>query len=257
MDFNKSYFERENSIDKNEENNTGPEQSGPIDFSEIIEDKVLVSDIPFNEIIGAIETQFTDYINIEDKTDYVDVFYNAYHKTLENIETDESESHKDDYKEALDKLHKTFVDTMANLFSTKLTIFSPVFEDNSYDENDEILIKDLYDFFILGAKNNFKIVIAKYVLSKIPKDNYDDNTFYNLVKEKIMECDPLLPMGAQEFLKMIDSSNIQDLYLENKVNGNFLRKYSAKLYKNEEFVVDIVSYITTLFQFEQEVVKNG
>ena len=47
----------------------------------------------------------------------------------------------------------------------------------------------------------------------------------------------------------IKDEDMIDLFESNKVIGNFLRKYSPKLYQNEEFKIDIINNITTYSQF--------
>ena len=47
-----------------------------------------------------------------------------------------------------------------------------------------------------------------------------------------------------EFLRYIDDNEVFELFNSNKVNGNFLRKYSPKLYQNEDLKVEIINEIT-------------
>lgn len=227
----------------------------PSDFTELIEDNALIGDTPFDTIIDGLKEQFTDYINIEDKTNYVDIFYKElYESYIEH--SAEDEEHPQEYKEILDKMQQNFVDFMAEMFKTKLTISVPVFEDGSYDEDDEFMIKNLYEFFILGARENFKIVITKDILSKLPQNITDDDQFFNTVNRMIMNYNPLLPMGAQEFLTLRNSLSIKELFNSNKVIGNFLRKYTPKLYQNEEFVIELLNYITVLYDCASAIKNN-
>jgi hypothetical protein len=42
---------------------------------------------------------------------------------------------------------------------------------------------------------------------------------------------------------MTGGNEVLELYEASKVVGNFLKKYSPKLYANEEFKMELVSYI--------------
>ena len=60
-----------------------------------------------------------------------------------------------------------------------------------------------------------------------------------------------------EFLKYRGDQEIIQFFENGKVVGNFLRKYTPKLYQNEEFEVELINYITMVQQSKEEVFNNG
>jgi len=82
------------------------------------------------------------------------------------------------------------------------------------------------------------------------KDIQDDKEYFTKVNELIDSFNPLFTsIGPIEFLKYSKDEDMLDLVESNKVIGNFLRKYSPKLYQNDEFKIDIINNITTYNQF--------
>ena len=70
-------------------------------------------------------------------------------------------------REALNKIKDTFVDTMFELFETRLTIDVSVIDDVTTEEDEvEIVIRKIYEYFILGARDNFRAVITKDAIPK-------------------------------------------------------------------------------------------
>ncbi len=60
-------------------------------------------------------------------------------------------------------------------------------------------------------------------------------------------------MGPQEFLRNCnDSDKVINLIESGRVTGNFMRKYSPRLYQNEEFECEIIAYITSVIELYKE-----
>lgn len=239
---------------------------GVLDYSELIGEEAFIGEVPYDTIIECITKQFEDYITYvhdEDSTDYVDIFYDQLHASREVIENDDEEEHPQEIKEVLDKLETKFVSFMREMFDTRLTIgIMDSGEDSSGDvEDDEMesILRSLYTFFILNARNNFKVVIAKDIIqnNRIDFNTENNNEFYSSVKTVLDDYSPIIRnIGADEFLKYCDENDIIELYSDGKITGNFLRKYSCKLYRNYEYETELVSYIIIL-QGLKEDIKNG
>ncbi len=222
----------------------------PVDYTEMIREEAFIGDTPFEVIMEEITKQFEDYIDLKDKTNYVDVFYTQLHNSYAAVEEDDGEEHPVEIKEVLDKLQDEFESKMAELFTQRLTLTLAALEDEVIDrEENEYIIRRLYEFFILGAKQNFLSVIAQDINARIDKIE-DDRVYFNTVREMLTGFSPLVTViGPMEFVKYRGDQEIYDLFNNGKVTGNFLRKYSPKLYNHEAFEVELINHITTLGQF--------
>jgi hypothetical protein len=250
----------ENSIEKDESLDTALEQSSaeiPASYVETIRDNAFIGNIPFDAIIDGIQSQFDNYINIEDKTNYVDIFYDQLNASYSAANND-TETFQDDINSVLDDIHQKFIDVITNLFKVRLTLSITDIESESYDKNDiEFIIRRLYEFFILGARTNFKVAIANDVKMRIGTIT-DPKEYFITLRNMMINYSPLITtFGPMEFLKYRGDQEIIQFFETGKVTGNFLRKYSPKLYQNEEFEVELINYITMVQQVKDEVFNNG
>lgn len=246
-------------VNKNiNENSDYYEESVEYDYSEIIVQNAFQGDVPYETIIEGLEKQFIDYINIEDKTNFVDIFYDQLHASYEIINSNEEEEHPAEMFEALNDIQDKFINTLSDLFEQRLTI---TFIDLSGDIRDyddiEFILRRSYEFFILGAYNNFKIVIATYVFPKVC-NIADDKEYFKMIRELIDSFNPLITsFGPTEFLQYRDEKEILEMYENGKIVGNFLRKYSPKFYQNEEFMVEVINYITMIGNFKADLIESN
>ena len=230
-----------------------------LSFTDIIKERAFIGDTPVETIYESIQKQFEDYINMEDNTNYVDVFYKQLMLSYDKVNNDDSEEHPTEIREVLNVIHQEFTDFMQELFSTRLTITIPELEGESILSEDlEFIIRRLYEFFILGARNNFKSVIATDVRSAIENIGDNDDEYFKKLQELMDRYSPLLTtMTPTTFLKYRGDQEVYDLFENGMVAGNFLRKYSPKLYQNDEFLVDLTNYITMIHQFKKDLVDSN
>lgn len=238
----------------NDYDNEGEENS-VVDYMEFIKQNVFLGEFPFEVILESITEQFNDYMNTEDTTDYVDIFYTQLENSYKALKDDE-EDHPDEKREILDKINEEFLSKIQELFNMRLTIHISALENDDISD-DEPIIRKLYEFFILNAKRNFRIVIIKEILPKLGVSITDDNEFFKKIEELLLIYSPLLiTVGPQKFLEYLGEDDIIEMYEDGKVNGNFCRKYSPKLYQNEEFKVSLISDIAMKYQFKQDINKG-
>lgn len=226
-------------------NDPADDRDGYIDYGLMVAESVFLGDMPFVEIINGIKEQFEDYINIEDKTNYVDIFYTQLQESI-NATNDDEEDHPIEINEVLDNMKDTFVNIMKDLFQLRLTISIMTIDDETTPEDEiELSIRVLYEYFILGARNNFKTVIQKDMIPKIGMiPNDQDDIYFQRVEELLREYDPIVTcITPTEFIQFTGNNDILSMYDDGQVVGNFLRKYSAKLYKNDEFKTEIINSI--------------
>ena len=225
----------------------------PIDYSSLIQDNVFIGEYPLQIIIEGITSQFEDYIDMDDNTNYVDAFYTQLEESYQAMNNEEEE-HPDEIMEALDNIYQIFIDKITELFEQRLTLTIPSIESGDSDREDaEFIIRRLYEFFILGAKTNFKSVIASDILSKANLNIENDTEYYRTLRELLSNYSPIITaIGPMEFLKYRGDEDIRALFDDGKVAGNFLRKYSPKLYSHIEYEVELISYITMMQQVKGE-----
>jgi hypothetical protein len=229
----------------------------PATYEDTVRNNAFVGPVSFDSIIEGLENQFNDYIDIDDNFNYVDIFYNQLHKSYEVL-NDDTETFKEEIIAVIDEYHQKFIIKIAELFNTRLTLTIIDIEDEISDLNSlEFIIRRLYEFFILGAKNNFKVVIANDIKKRIGAPIQDHREYLKVLKAMMIDYSPLITtIPPMDFLKYRGDEEIIQLFEDGKVVGNFLRKYSPKLYKNEEYEVELIIYITMLQQIKEEVLGN-
>ena len=230
-----------------------------MDYSELIEQEAFLGETPFNTILEGLEEQFNDYIKMEDETNYVDVFYTQLHQSYQAIHDDPGEEHPGELKEALDRIHQGFIDFMSTKFDLRLSITIVDLENEDYSRDDiEYQIRRLYEFFILGAKQNFTVVITVDVIKRLGSERMNDDEYFKRIQELLPQYSPLfVTIGPMEFLQIRNDQEIIELFENNRVTGNFLRKYSPKFYANPDYEVDVVNNITIAQNFREDYNRLG
>lgn len=220
-----------------------------IDFSKIMPEVYFIGEIPFHTIIEGITEQFNNYINTEDNTNYVSAFYQQLSDSYTLI-NDESNEYPQSNKEVLDRIHNIFTSHLVDLFDKRL--FISITDLDNAEDDFEFIIQRSYEYFILNAKGNFKTVISATINGMIPEDVSDDEYFTQL--QSLMEIfSPLITtITPVEFLQITGDVEIYNLFTNGKINGNFLRKYTPKLYQNDIYAVEVVNYTTMTRLFKAE-----
>lgn len=227
------------------------------DYTDMMIDVALIGDYPFDTIMEGIREQFKDYINIEDSTNYVEVFYDEWNYSRDVILNDEEEDHPQEMLEALDRIKSKFVSEVFDLFESRLTItIMAVDNENTAEDEVEYVIRKLYEFFIMKAADNFRTVITKSMLPKI-QGIVDDREYFRRIEELLVDYDPLIRcVTPTEFIQYCKDDDILNLFEDGLVVGNFLRKYSAKLYQNEEFKIDVINNMTMIQGIKEDMLHG-
>lgn len=253
----------ESSPDTNDEQL--PEDSYTIDYAEMIADSAYICTYPIHAILDGIKEHFDDYINIEDDINYVDIFYDQWHYSREVALSDEKEMHRNDILEALENIHQNFLEHIKELFKTRLTITITDLEDDVPDDPEDIeyIIRTIYDYFIIDARKNFKNVITTDIVNKLSaKDTItDDNLFFDTVSGMLNFYSPLVRvLTPEQFMRYSASHTREDviaMYEDGRLSGNFLRKYTCKLYKNEDFKVEIMNDVVIKQDFNNDILSGS
>lgn len=226
------------------------------DYVELRDQNLFIGIYPLDTILNGIENQFQDYINIEDTTNYVDIFYVQLEKSIEAVLENENEIHKQELIDRLGDYKDNFVYRVEELFEKRLTIAITAIDDESTPDIDEveIVIRKMYEFFILGAKDNFLTAITSDMsLKKI--DIIDDNEFFNTIENELNNYSPFITcITPTKFLHYCEADEILEFYEDGQVSGNFLRKYSPKFYQNEEFKEEVINSIILVNDFKEDII---
>ena len=222
----------------------------PIPVEEVVTANAFVGKIPLDVLLGGIDAQFNDYIELTDRTNYVEIFYKQLDASYDAT-NEEDEEHPAEIKEYLKGISREFINHMIELFDKKLALHIADSEsDNSIDEDTiRRIFHAVYEGMILNAKQNFMTAITKDVIAKIntqvPRE-YTDDQWYDAIHQMLEGYSPIVvDISPIMFLKYIGNDELLSLYEdEGLITGNFLRKYSPRLDQNTEFEIELVSNIT-------------
>lgn len=248
-------------------NNQGPSEEASYadmntDYSDLIKDEAFIGDIPYANIIEGIQNQFINYIGTDDHTNYVETFYKQIHDSYNEI--DDEEEHPVETREALDQILTNFVSTLGALFERRLSITLMDLEAESFDQDDlEYEITVLYNYFILNARENFRTVIVKDILTKLKTTDImlSDRQFYKKIDDLMVNYSPLVTaVGPMEFIRSTGNQEVYEMFEDGRVVGNFLRKYSPRFFDFEDYQADIVADIVMKMEVKAELqskIKGG
>lgn len=228
-----------------------------INFDEYNEESVFLGEYPFEVILEGITSQFENYIGTEDSTNYVEVFYTQYHNSMDTLNGDDVDN-PDLKKEILDRRLDEFTTKMAELFENRLNIsIADIEKDDLNIDKIEYIIMTLYDYFIINARKNLMTVISKDIGSKINTIIEDNRQLMNTINDMMRFYSPLIiDLSAMEFLRYTGNKDVIELYDNCEFVGNFLMKYSPKLYQFPDYEVEIVSQIVSILELKEEM-KHG
>lgn len=252
-------------LDDDTDSNSSSDE--PMDYSQLMTNETFIGDTPYDVIKEGITNQFNDYVAVEDRTNYVDKFYSQLHESYNALDDDE-EFHVEEKQEILDKIHDEFIQFMYDEFNQRLSLSLMDIENEEHDVNDiEYSIKILYEFFVINARKNFLNAISRHIRSRLTTVIEDDRQYYNTVRNLLTEYSPIIianGLGPMEFIaycKLEDDdqlpSDVISLFNNSRVNGNFLRRYSPKLYQNEDLEVDIINKITLADALRRDLTDGG
>lgn len=244
------------------EQNTNVEQNSTVEENDVYENDVVVDkvslvrnkafkgSVPYDVIVERIGEQFSNYIDMPDDTNYVETFYNQWDRSV-------PEAEDDDYRDALDNMYDEFNAMLVNLFETKLGISVAEYGDIQLADDDlRYIICRTYEYFIINARRNFKAVYAQYINGIISTMGVADEHYFEQVQNLIDVIGPSITVVSPvEFINFTGDTEIMTLFNDTRIVGNFLLKYSPKLYQNEEYLVELINYITNHRDFGTELAK--
>ena len=220
------------------------EEAGIVSFQDALRSTVFFSDFDLDVIEEFIEDQFSNYIKAEDTTNYFEDTIQSFRYSEEVIEV-EFDEYTQERREVLTEMYEEFIDFMIRLIEKKLKISIPGYETEELQKEDlEYIIDEIYKFFILNARKNFRTFITNSVIEELSDETTKDPaTYFNLVDNSIQNYFSILPVTCEEFLLALKQDQLMELYENGQIAGNFLRKYSPRLYNHDDFLTDILTQI--------------
>lgn len=213
-----------------------------------------------NAIAESIEDQFNNYSHLEDTINYVDIFYDQLDISKE-ISTFEPEINQSDYFNVLNKVENDFISMMLDLFSTKLNIeIVEVDSDNIDYINMRNYIYIIYTYFIINSISNFTEAITNDYLSHNTELDLDDEKLFSKVYSDLDKIySPIITFGCDKFLDYTinKSKALKELWDNTLVTGNFLNKYTPRLYRNEDLHSSITTNIIQSYMLKKGIELNG
>jgi len=230
------------------------DSSAIVDDVKLRREEVFIGQYPFATILESIEAQFNDYINCEDRTNYIEIFYDQLSKSATNVETDPrlTEENKEDMKDALEEIFDDFKEFIVEIIERRLGLsIMDLAEDQVSDGDFQWIIMRIYEFFILAAKKNFKVVIGDRVAKRIgpsitkTDDQAEKDKQFLMIQDMMEEFNPhIRTVDPVEFLNITGDVEMLNMFSNHKVVGNFLLKYTPKLAYNAEYRGEIINYIS-------------
>lgn len=224
-----------------------------MNFEYLLEDTVFFCDYPLLDLEQRITEQFSNLIDLEDDTDFFQVALNGFKYSLEVINT-EFDEYTLERREILRNKYFQFINFMINTIEEKLTISIPDYETGLISRQEtEYLIEKLYRFFVLKARKNFKKVIAKQLEKQLKPYEEDATKYLEKAQELIQDYFAIITtIDCETFLRTLNEQEIWDLYENGVIAGNFLRRYSARLYRHPDFVVEILNQVMIDLYFKND-----
>lgn len=218
-----------------------------------VESEIFLSDVPLSLMMETIRSQFDDPMEYR-KNDYVQSFLNKYNFTKEEMTEDDDEE--------VDELYTKFISFMESIFKEYLGIGLPTLDDDS-EEDQEELIHFIYRYFMIGIRKNFVNLIFNYIEEhKVTiADNIEkkrDVTTLSLKRNVTDENDITILSNLSEVINDIldteftideffkysrtDESQLEidfasDKYDSCDITGNFVSKYCSMV--DEDLKVEI------------------
>lgn len=229
------------------------EADQPVDYTELVAQDAFVGEYPYDSIMEGIKKQFSSYMSTDDRTNYVDKFYTQMHQSFGLIK-DEEEDHPQEKRDVLNNILDDFVSEIHKLFEDKLSITIMDIDNEVYDQdNIEVSVRLLYEFFILNAPETFKTAIvndAVYQMKKADVDDYGMNKFAHNVLD---QYNPLvMHLSIFEFIAFAKNPDVYELFHGGDVVGNFLQKFTPRLYANDEYRINLINDIIIEYAINQK-----
>ena len=178
-----------------------------------IETEELLSEVPLSLMKENIVAQFEDPLEYR-KKDHITTFLNMYEYSKENVNIFEDEE-----MDNIVELRDDFYSFMQNLFKDYLNIGFVNFDDESEEDQND-LIHFTYRFFIMNIKKNFVSYILNWiddhreVLMDADDEKKKDVTSMSFKKEITDPTDIYILSNLSDIIDMILNELVEDVLID-------------------------------------------
>lgn len=211
--------------------------------------RAFISKSPYEVIIENIELQFDDYINNRDTTDWIEFFLDNYFHSYDYWkENGGVEEDPEEFLNVLDSLYRDFFITIQELFAMRIGIRITSLENGEiYTEENRNVVKELYRFFVLKARENIRNIVSTHMFESIIEtiNKFDDKTpelVRDIFIDRFDEYSPYLTIDCSRYLSLGDTF-IEGCFQNFDFSGNFLRKYTPKFYENKDLFDECINSV--------------
>lgn len=228
-------------------------QAPEMTFNYLLQDTVFFGDYPLEDLKLRIKEQFENYISMEDDSNFFEIALNSFQYSLEVIEV-EFDEYTLERKELLSNMYLDFINYIINLIEEHLTVSIPDYETGLLSRAEaEYIINEVYKYFILKARKNFKKVITNELKGQLKSLEDNATKYLEKAQEIILNYGGIITqVSLPQFLQITKAEQIYELYENGQIIGNFLRRYSPRLYKHPDYLVEILNQLMIQLYFKDE-----
>lgn len=235
-----------------------PEVDQEFDARKLLAEESFLGQYPFEELLNRLTSQFRNYMSSEDTEHYVDIFYSQLDNSLDSA-LQATMFDPDEVREHLENLRDKFVDHLIKLFELYLNLGIEGYDDGSLDdETGRYILTRAYEYFILAARRNFKVAISASVTNRLIREAVTEDKVMIRVSEMIRyDYDPIVTaMTPIEFLKLTGDNEVLKLFETHRLVGNFLVKYTPRLYRHETYMIEVINHITNTWWLTRSMIDG-
>lgn len=229
------------------------------EYNQMTRERAWLGEYTVEALIELLDGQFSDYIGVDDRNNYVAIFYEQVDTSRRGVYEEEG---KVELNEAIDNIVEEFVAFIMNRFNIRFNVHVTDYESGNFTYAEiRPVIEMLYEFFVINAKRNFidyftREIPETMVLMRAGKDDVYKTA------EELLELDTpyIRTTDVLGFLRRVGESDLLAMYNSNDLTGNFLAKYSPHLHRHEDLKATILTNASIAYQvklLEERKKNNG
>ena len=194
-----------------------------------------------------LDGQFSDYIGVDDRNNYVAIFYEQVDISRRGVYDEEDRT---ELNEAIDNILEEFVAFIMNRFNARFNVHATDYESGNFTYAEiRPVIEMLYEFFITNGRRNFIDYFTREIPETMKMMNADPSRAYDEAEEILdLDIPYIRSSDVLGFLKKIGDTDILEMYESNDLTGNFLTKYSPHFDRHEDLRQTILTNAAVAYQ---------
>lgn len=210
-------------------------------------ERAWLGEYTVDSLTELIDGQFSDYIGVEDRNNYVAIFYEQVDTSRRGVYDEEG---KVELNEAIDNIVEEFVAFMMNRFSMRFNIHLTDYESGNFTYGEiRPVVGMLYEFFVINGKRNFIDYFTREIPGTMKLMNVDPADAYKHAEELLdLDTPYIRSTDVKGFLRRVGETELLMMYTSNDLTGNFLTKYSPHLDRHENLRVAILTNASVAYR---------